>query len=270
MTAEQDGVLALIAESLDDIERTRVAAENRHRSLIQVYGMAGMPQEQAAGDFAAELLKLEKQTILRLQRAMKAHPLGPWVVGQRGVGLKQAARLLAAIGDPYWNTLHDRPRTVSELWAYCGYHVLPVDQPSGGAQRRSVGGDQTGNPDHSSADDQTRCVGVAAKRRKGAKSNWSTNAKMRAFLIAEKCSIQLGQDCKREDGPPEHGASCKCSPFRLIYERRRAHTSVTHPDWEPGHSHNDGLRITAKEVLKALWIEARALHEPADEQEAAA
>jgi len=245
--------LALLAESLDDLERTRIAAENRHRSLCQVYGLEGTPEEQAAAGLVEALAGLEHQTILRLNRAMRANPLGGWVKTQRGVGEKQAARLLAAIGDPYWNTLHDRPRTVSELWAYCGLHVLPVGQSCPDHHSRSAGGDQFGNPDQNRSEDQEGGVGVAAKRRKGQKANWSATAKMRAYLIATSC-------IKQPDG----------NRYRDIYVARRAHTAVTHPDWTAGHSHNDGLRIVSKVVLKDLWIAARDLHESAVELEDAA
>jgi hypothetical protein len=53
--------------------------------------------------------------------------------------------------------------------------------------------------------------------------------------------------------------------YRLVYERRRAHTAVTHgPDsespWTKGHSQNDALRITSKAILKDLWRAARDWH----------
>lgn len=263
MSRETDVVLALVAESLDDIEKARIAAENRHRSLIQVYGMEGTPQEQAAGMFTAGLADLEQQTTLRLRRAMKAHPLGPWVKAQKGIGDKQAARLLAAIGDPYWHpetrneddtVRHaEGPRTVSQLWAYAGLHVLPVSHAFRDAQQGAAGGNQTSNPDRPDGGTLAPIVGVAAKRRKGQKANWSATAKMRAYLIATSCM-------KQPDG----------NQFRDLYVNRRAHTTVTHPEWTPIHSHNDGLRIVAKAVLKELWIEARRLREGDIELESAA
>jgi len=54
--------------------------------------------------------------------------------------------------------------------------------------------------------------------------------------------------------------ACACSPYRVVYDTRRAHTAVTHPEWTDGHSHNDALRIAAKEVLKDLWRAARDYH----------
>lgn len=46
------------------------------------------------------------------------------------------------------------------------------------------------------------------------------------------------------------------SRYRQVYDLRRAHTATTQPEWTKGHSHNDALRIVAKEVLRDLWVAA--------------
>lgn len=53
----------------------------------------------------------------------------------------------------------------------------------------------------------------------------------------------------------------RTSPYRPVYDARRAKTAVTHPDWTVGHSHNDAERITAKAILRDLWRVSRG-HEP--------
>ncbi len=183
------------------------------------------------------------------------------------MGDKQVARLLAAIGDPYIRPEHEledgtvvpaQPRTVSALWAYCGLHVLPVSgRPGSDDLVTSAGGREGGDPGHSTGAARTTTAGVAAKRARGQKANWSTNAKTRAYLVATSCLKQLVKPC--ESGA--HVEGCACSPYRLVYERRRAHTAVTRPDWSDGHSHNDALRVSAKEILKDLWREARVITE---------
>lgn len=47
------------------------------------------------------------------------------------------------------------------------------------------------------------------------------------------------------------------SANRDPYDQRRSVTAETHPDWTLGHSHNDALRVMAKEFLKQLWIASR-------------
>lgn len=217
-----NALLLIYADALDDIERTRIATENRIRSLVQVKGLEDSPESRRLGAVAEGLRQMEHQVELDLKRAMRAHPLGPWVKAQRGIGDKQAARLLAAIGDPYIDHRTDSPRTVSQLSALCGYHVLPS--------------------------------GLAARRRKGQKANWNSTAKMRTYLIAKSCMKAGG-------------------PWRDIYDKRRANTAgrlhvadcppchaKAGEPWKPGHRHVDALRVTAKEILKALWIESRRLH----------
>lgn len=132
-----DPLLALAADVLDDLERVRIANENRLRQLTRVgldadglqrgFGLStDHPDVARLSALVGALVRAEHDAELNLKRMVRAHRLGPWIQGTVGVGEKQGARLLAAIGDPYWNDLHGRPRTVSELWAYCGYHVLKV------------------------------------------------------------------------------------------------------------------------------------------------
>ncbi len=269
-----DPLLALLADVLDDLERTRIANENRLRQLTRDepdkdgiergFGLTlDQPQAASVASLVDGLAAMEHQATLALRRQLRAHPLGPWVANTAGVGEKQGARLLAAIGDPFWNTLHDRPRTVSELWAFCGYHVLPAsghrspDTQKGSAVDRGqpAGGDTQGTADAHAF------VGVAPSRTRGQRSNWSSTAKMRAFLVAEACM------------------KCRQSPYRAVYDETRVkYADAVHkvecrrcgPSGKPasagsplsdGHKHARALRATAKDVLRDLWREAKRLHE---------
>jgi len=267
-----DPLLALAADVLDDLEKVRIANENRLRQLTRT-GLDADGQERGFGldeshpDVArlaalvAMLAGAEHKAALNLQRVMRRHPLGPWVKATTGIGEKQGARLIAAIGDPYWNTLHGRPRTVSELWAYCGYHVVPAGQESRGTQKLTADGDLNGSgPGQGGHDTQGTPAGVAPKRQRGQKANWSATAKMRAFLAAESCMKQ------RE------------SPYRAVYDTTRAKYAEAVHDGEcarcgprndparpgsplsEGHKHARALRAVAKEILRDLWHEARAFH----------
>lgn len=247
--------LYLLASQLDGIEDLRKATDNRFRQAtrstedsdgeVRGFGFHEDDPDIASIRVTNEALgKIEHQVILQLQRAMRQHPLGAWQKTALGVGEKQLARLLAAIGDPYWNTLHDRPRTVSELWAYSGLHTLPA----GGAS------------DQAAFDTQVCVVRGAARRVKGQRANWSTDAKTRAYLIAESCVKQTR------------------SPYRAVYDKRRAMTAervhdrpcpqcngAGHKDleltaWRPGHQHADAMRLVSKAVLRDLWIAARDWH----------
>lgn len=264
-----DPFLALAADVLDDAERTRIANENRLRQLTRTSTDAdgedrGFGLDESHPDVArlaalVDLLgQVEHQATLNLNRKLRVHPLGPWVKAQRGIGEKQAARLVAVIGDPYWNTLHDRPRTVSELWAYCGYHTIPAGHGRTDTHITPASGSQPAGGDHTASG--THGGHVAARRQKGQRANWSTAAKTRAYLIAESC-LKAG------------------GPWREVYDKRKANTegrahavrcvrcgpsgkpALPGSPWSDGHRHTDALRITAKEILKALWREARRLHQ---------
>ena len=277
-----DPLLALSADVLGDLEKVRIANENRLRQLTRSAEDSdgetrGFGLDEAHPDVArlaalvGMLAEAEHKATLNLQRVMRKHPLGPWVAAQKGIGEKQGARLLAAIGDPYIRpeiTREDgavepsRPRLVSELWAYCGYHVVPADHWTGDSQTTTVGGDLNGSgPGRTVSDSHHSGAGVAPKRQRGAHANWSATAKMRAFLVAESCIKQSG------------------TPYRAKYDETRAkYADALHavecircgPKGKPapvgsalsdGHKHARALRAVAKEVLRDLWREARRIHE---------
>ncbi len=186
--------LQVYAALLDDIEGVRIATENRLRQL------EGFPV------YAAQLHALrdmEHQVTLALQRAIRKHPLGPWIKNTVGIGEKQGARLIAALDDPAYNFAEGRPRRgPAELWAYCGF-------------------------------------APGQKRQKGVKSNWNAQAKMRAFLCAESCIKQ------------------RHSPFRATYDQARVNWADR--DISDGHKHAHALRLTAKAILKDLFLYAKEL-----------
>lgn len=276
-----DPLLFVHATAHTDIETQRIAMGNRVRVLTAtepdsdgiMRGYALPPDHPDVARLIMlrdALAALEKDSARTLKACLRRCSIAPWIQATNGLGAQQTARLLGVIGDPYWHVAEQRPRTVSELWAYSGLHVThptlpggrgPTDtqrQPAAGAQtlaghggsdtlRRNAGETAGGDHGHSTPgvdhDAHVGTAGVAARHRKGQKSNWSNEAKTRAYLCATSC------------------VKVRTSPYRPVYLERRAHTAITHPEWTAGHSHNDGLRITAKRILRDLWREARRLHQ---------
>lgn len=236
-----DPALAFAADILDDTEGLWVANSNRLRTLTTAadqpdadgvcrgFGLTeAHPDVARLSAMVATLEQLTKDATKHLEKVMRRHPLHPWVKAQKGLGDKQTARLLAAIGDPYWNTLHDRPRTVSELWSYCG-------------------------------------LGDAAKqvRRRNQKVTWSPDAKKRAWLISNSIIKAGGPYRKVYDAAKEkyadgvHAEECKrCGPS--------GKPAQPGSPLSKAHIHARGLRAISKAVLKDLWIEAKRLHELPD------
>jgi hypothetical protein len=61
------------------------------------------------------------------------------------------------------------------------------------------------------------------------------------FTLAESL-FKLQSDGRREPGP-----------YRLVYDRRRARTAETHPDWSKLHSHRDAMRVMFKALIADLY-----------------
>jgi hypothetical protein len=151
-------MLRLDAAALDGLESVRMAAENRLRDLRERKGGGDHLTEARAALLVDLIAEAEHQALLNLQRTMRATPVADFVATTVGLGLKQTARLLAAIGNPAWNATENRPRRgPAELWRYCG--LDPVD-------------------------------GAARRRRRGEHAAWNHEARKRAWLVAQSCVKQ--------------------------------------------------------------------------------
>lgn len=262
--------IKLTADLLNEIEHQRKRVGNRRGAMTrtepdsdgEVRGLGYREDSYPVvllDTYLAELAVQEGTMIKALEGAIKRHPLAPWVKAQRGVGLKQIGRLLACIGDPSWHPVEERPRTLPELYAYCG----------------QVPG-------------MLRVRGVPAAEA----DQWNAEAKMRLYLVAESVMKQRDRGCRvvGEDGSTttQHADTCRCGPYRLIYEQRRAWTADRlhsepcvrcgpsgHPaqpgsPWPDKHKHGDALRYVGKRILRDLWRQARTVNGFTGETSAAA
>jgi hypothetical protein len=218
------------AATVDDLEKARIAAENRLRSweaepsneFDTAKALAGDPKLAAAQATVDGLRLLEASAIKSLEKAMKQHPLGAFVKATPGLGLKQTARLLAAIGPVthYEDDEGVHERTVGGLWRYCGMDVRD---------------------------------GEAPRHRKGEFGGWNDEARMRARLVAESCikartsPYRDVYDRAREKyADAKHRVPCvRCGPAGKPAQPRS--------DLSDGHKHARALRIVAKSVLRDLW-----------------
>jgi hypothetical protein len=249
-----DPLLMVAAETLNALEDARKATENRIRQLTRDVAdkdgeLRGFGLDPSHPDVKREMLVLEHlkavehEQELALKRIFRRHPMYPWARAQIGVGDKQMARLLAALGDPYIRpeiirsdgaVEPSRPRGVRELYALCGYKP-------------------------------------GQRRMKGVRSNWNQGAKMRAYLIAESCLKQDGEADK-------NGKARPLSPYRAYYDQARrhyvgkVHLSECIKCGPKGHpalpgsplpdmcQHKRSIRFAAKMLLRDMWREARRLH----------
>lgn len=188
--------LRIAAGSLDDIEGLRKSVANQKRGLA-AHQLLDAKAEKLI-DFQLEHISaMETKARLALKHAVREHPLADWIKETRGISEVGIGRLLAAIGAPDYNAAEDRPRRgPAELWAYCGY-------------------------------------APGQKRKRGQKSNWNAEAKMRAYVVAETV-VKVG------------------GPYREVYDQAKA--AWADRDTTDLHKHNHALRIVAKTILKDIFV----------------
>lgn len=234
--------IQLLADVLDDMESVRIANENRLRTFTAPLEESGLgldpdePEAQRLAGIVAAIKAIEADATKVLEKAVKTHPLGPWIKATPGVGFKQAARLIAAIGDPYVNEATGQPRTVGQLWAYAG-HGDPTRKRAKGMSQEDMF--RLGSPD----------------------------AKMRVHLICESIWKAGTRDGAPTNDLAAVGHARKAATVGRLHsvECRRCGPSgkpaqVGSP-WSDAHRHADALRVLGKELLKRMWLEARRLHE---------
>ena len=255
-TSLSDPFLALAADVLDDAERTRIANENRLRQLTRSEADSdglerGFGLDESHPDVArlaalVDMLKqIEHQAGLNLNRLLRQHPLGPWVKAQKGIGEKQAARLLAVVGDPYVNEQTGEIRTVSQLWAYCG-HGDPSRRKFKGMTQADLF--TLGNPTAKSRLWLISCAVLKAgggeeKARGPADSRQGTPSLAAAYYHRKRATVGR-----------EHARECvRCGPSGKPAQ-------IGSP-WSDAHRHADALRVLGKTILRELWIEAKRIHE---------
>lgn len=226
----------VFAEVISDVEDARIKLSNR------IFAMTERGDDNIDLKFIKNQMEETERLATRgLQTAMKRHPLGEWVRLQRGIGEKQAGRLLSVIGDPYIKGAQKedgeiveeaRPRLVSELWAYSGMHVVD---------------------------------GEAPRHQRGVQGNWNDTARMRIRLISESCIRTMGgyyrrvyDDARTKYADSVHARDCKrCGPS--------GRPALVGSPLSDGHRHARALRIVSKEILKDMWLESRRIHENGEE-----
>lgn len=256
--AMDSSLLGLAADTLDDIEALRKATANRVGAMtrstadkdgeVRGLGLMALGLDTDV-DKAVEMLEsikqVEHQQILQLQRLMRKHPLGPFVKSRKGLGEKTIARLIAAVGDPYWAdrttktsdgkiiSVDSGPRTLREFLSYAGYGI----GTDGAARRVKKGMTQTdlfklGNP----------------------------KAKMRAYVVAEPIIKGKGpyrdvyDVARMKYADAIHTVDCvRCGPSGKPAE---AGTLLSN-----GHQHARAIRAVSKAVLTDLYFAAKEWHE---------
>lgn len=255
-----DPSLAMLAATVDDLERVRKATANRLRILTTlapdsdgVIRGFGLPVThsgvQSMTELAAQVETWEADAVRRLERRMKAHPLGEWVKRTPGVGAKSIARVLGAIGDPAIHPHTGKPRTFGQLKSYCG--LAPGQDGASPRPKRGEG--------------QVR---------------YNPTARMRLY-VAINPMVNLRKDADGS-GPtdPDWQPTTFLGEAYKAARASRVDFLHLHPcklcgpsgkpaepgtPWPAKHQHGHGLHMMMVALLRALWDESRALHGLPDE-----
>lgn len=241
---DEDGVsrghgMSTLSPEIADIDAL-IHGGGTVRKKIEIDGTPRVLNLPTAG-----VTDIEAAAIKALQKRMRTHPL--WrtygaTAKASGIGEKQLARLLGAISDPFWNGGVDdtgeflnRPRTISELWSYCGMSVID---------------------------------GAAPKRKAKELDKWSPAARMRIYLISAQCIItgkatddrpashyrHIYDQGRVKYANATHPAPCvRCGPSKK--------PALPGSPLSDAHKHARAIRLISKEILRDLWLAACDLHE---------
>ena len=233
MNQEQFVMVGMAAKALDDIEGARIRAGQRYdiltksRDELDEDGLSrghGVPEDAKAAVMLRNLhesyMEAEKLAVKNLEYTVKQTVFADFIRDTKGLGMKTAGRLLACTYDPYWHYGEDRPRLVSELWAYCGMSVVN---------------------------------GSAQKRKKGVVSNWNDDARKRLYVITDGF-IKQGAGGPYRELYDDYKA--KYEPIEVdgkeLFWRDEGDEPIS-----KGHVDNRARRLMSKELLKRMWIVSR-------------
>ena len=90
---EKTEMLNTLVNNLYDIQKVRIAVENRNRALQE------KSKELIFNDHASRMKKLEKDTVKEIGFEISKFKISEWMLGQRGIGPSLAGQTIAIIRD---------------------------------------------------------------------------------------------------------------------------------------------------------------------------
>jgi hypothetical protein len=235
--------LHFYAEMFQDSQDFRKAADNKIRSsTVSAQFITADFYKKAEEELSKAMRKCMRQTVVP--------QILTWQKANGGIGEHLLARLLGETGDPYIAIPHywegagknrvlmqedPRPRTIGQLWSYCG-HGDPERRIHKGATAEQLMA--CGNP----------------------------GAKMIVHLLAESCVKQLRNgeptsvyreiydEARTTYADRKHAKDCvRCGPS--------GKPAKLGSDWSLAHQHAAAIRKVGKEILRDLWLAARDAHD---------
>lgn len=204
----------------NDGEAERVKVNGKAAKIVaKAFAGQGCDVPQVEADLAviamsiAPLRDTRKHIEKEMEKLARRLPVAGWAAGVRGLGELGLAVIVAECGD-----LSKYPNP-AKVWKRLG--LAPIEK--GGIVMAASSWRKKGGL----TDNDWTAAGYAPRRRA---EIWAC----------------VGDPLFRQN-------SVITGPYRQAYDRRRARTAETHPDWTKGHSKEDALRVMTKELLRDLW-----------------
>lgn len=149
--AREQSAFTMTYRLIEDLQRVRLAHGNRTRQVLpkipgHVQPPRGLPSWDAFFKVSAETLETEEKRLLKLAlKLCEDHPIGRWMLAQKGIGPALAVSILGEL----WPL--EQFASVRKMWYYAGLAVTPE--------------------------------GTAVRRRKGVRANWNSRLKVRMYLF---------------------------------------------------------------------------------------
>ena len=183
-----------LADSYMQVQRTRIAMENRLRSFAQGSDPGTTLQQTTTVAVLADLEHAEKMLSKLMNLAFKSHATYPWLSQVKGVSGVLAVQLLGLLDV-------EKAPCISSFWKFCGLAVTE---------------------------------GERDRLTKGEKAPYSKRAKVVCWKIGD--------------------SFIKCnSPFRRVYDEKKAYYEANRPEWSPMRRHRAAMRVMEKTFLSCLW-----------------
>ena len=273
--------LMLAADVVDDLRRVRIANENRLRQLTRAgstpdgergFGLSRRPpgrrppRRHRRGDGEAS-----GTTPRSGCSAHARHPLGPWVKATKGIGEKQAARLIAAVGDP----LLEHPATgrgpCPRLWAIQrpphtpGRPNLPIPKPPASTGIRPSGPGQRRSDSPVSA---RAAAGTGRASAPTGRTRPDARVPVRAVLHQAKPNPLTAQRTTRGGHPPPSPTRLDAGPTptttRCGSSRRRSYRATCNGPPAPRVTHDPRRPTGARHPVSVRWADQTSGAEPED------
>lgn len=208
------------------IQKSRIAFGNRVSAIEDGRDEVDPVTHDIIVRYLERFEQLEEEINEDIETIAADIPIIQEMVEVKGVGLMLASKIVAMIDI-------EQAHSVSALWRFAGYGVVPLCEECGTYLEVGVEYDEC--PECGG-----RVVHRAERLRKGEPAHFNTRLKTYCH--------QVGSSFLKSS-----------SPYRSIYDKAREHYDLKRPEWPKNRKHFAAMRKMIKIFLQHLWVRWRSL-----------